>query len=117
MSLWKCAKSHICAVEDWKNEALYVSSFLVSQRDMLDSVHKVLRRLGQKMEYYVRALERARYAQAMYTQVFYQNGDGNYEAAQGLANERLGLPKEDLDAVTKWAVKKKLNDGFVHEGQ
>ncbi|KAL5459629.1 hypothetical protein PMIN07_005703 [Paraphaeosphaeria minitans] len=53
----------------------------------------------------------------MYTQVFYQNGDGNYEAAQGLANERLGLPKEDLDAVTKWAVKKKLNDGFVHEGQ
>ncbi|KAL1610509.1 hypothetical protein SLS60_002178 [Paraconiothyrium brasiliense] len=119
------------ALEDWKNKALYVSSFLVSQRDMLDSVHKALGDTDNEWsityepseERTSKALQEmykgsfAGFAQAMYTRVFYKNGDGNYEATQGLANERLGLPKEDLDAVTKWAVEKKLKDGFVYEGQ
>jgi hypothetical protein len=30
------------AVKDWKNDSLKASSFVVSQRDMLDLVHKAL---------------------------------------------------------------------------
>ena len=30
------------ALEKWKNEGVYISSFLVSQRDILDSLHRVL---------------------------------------------------------------------------
>ena len=29
-------------VADWKNKPLYINSFKVSQRDMLDSLHRVL---------------------------------------------------------------------------
>jgi hypothetical protein len=119
------------AVEDWKNNGLYVSSFLVSQRDMLDSVHNALGDSDKDWsitsepseERVNKALQEmykgnfAGFLQAMYTRYFYKNGDGNFEAAQGLANERLGLPKENIDEVTKYAVEKKLKDGFLYEGQ
>ncbi|PNY29435.1 oxidoreductase CipA [Tolypocladium capitatum] len=102
----------------WRNEPLYVSSFLVSQRDMLASLNRVL---GTKdsdwetksephQERYNRGLKELQegnmlgFATALYTRVFYPNGDGNYEAKYGLANEALGLPKEDLDEATKAAV-------------
>jgi hypothetical protein len=45
------------------------------------------------------------FAQAMYTRFFYKNGDGNFEAVQG-------LPKEDVDD----SYEKKLKDGFIYEG-
>lgn len=119
------------AIDDWKNDSLYVSSFLVSQRDMLDSVHKALgdsdsdwtityENAEERTNSALQAMYKGQFsgfAQAMYTRFFYNNGDGNFEAKHGLANERLGLPKEDLDEVTKWAVDKKLKDGFVYEGQ
>jgi len=44
------------------------------------------------------------YAKAMYARVFYPNGDGDFESSRGLANEVLGLPKEELDEATKGAV-------------
>ncbi len=40
----------------------------------------------------------------MYARVFYPNGDGDFESSRGLANEVLGLPKEELDEATKGAV-------------
>lgn len=105
-------------ISTWRNEPLYVSSFLVSQRDMLDSLNRVL---GTKdsdweiksenhQERYNRGLKELQegnmlgFATALYTRGFYPNGDGNYEAKYGLANEALGLPKEDLDEATKKAV-------------
>ncbi|KAG8529568.1 uncharacterized protein KY384_006205 [Bacidia gigantensis] len=101
----------------FKNRFIHVSSFLVSQRDMLDSV---LRVTGGKEgdwkithedceERYKSGVEmlqsgnRMGFVRLLYTRVFYPNGDGNYEDKIGLDNEVLGLPKEDLDEWTKVA--------------
>ncbi|KAM0457386.1 hypothetical protein ACHAPV_003298 [Trichoderma viride] len=105
-------------VSQWRNKPLYVSSFLVSQRDMLDSIH---RNLGTKdgdweIQYeatdarYSRAMEMLKagnflgFGMGMYSRAFFPNGDGNFEAKYGLANEPLGLPKEDFDEATKLAI-------------
>lgn len=102
----------------WRNRALYTSSFLVSQRDMLDSVNRVTGRTDEdwKIERepakdrYERGLkmmksgERVGYAIAMYTRTFYSSGEGNTEKRYGLANKVLGLPEEDLDEATKGAL-------------
>ncbi|PTB39303.1 hypothetical protein M441DRAFT_59359 [Trichoderma asperellum CBS 433.97] len=105
-------------VSQWRNKPLYVSSFLVSQRDMLDSIN---RNLGTKdsdweIDYeasdarYKRALEMMQagnfigFGMAMYSRAFYPNGDCNFEEKYGLANDALGLPKEDFDEATKLAI-------------
>ena len=105
-------------VSQWRNKPLYISSFLVSQRDMLDSVHRVMGTTDKdwkiesekSSERYKHGLERFKkgdhigFAIALYSRTFYPNGDGNFEAKHGLANGALGLPKEDLDEATKRAV-------------
>lgn len=105
-------------VSRWDNRPLYVSSFAVSQRDMLDSLNRVMGTtdadwaidseptaqryergkslLGKSLEGFVTVL---------YTRVFFPNGGGNFEATKGTANEALGLPREDLDEATRRAVK------------
>ncbi|GFP57850.1 phenylcoumaran benzylic ether reductase TP7 [Trichoderma asperellum] len=105
-------------VSQWRNKPLYVSSFLISQRDMLDSIN---RNLGTKdsdweIDYeasdarYKRALEMMQagnfigFGMAMYSRAFYPNGDCNFEEKYGLANDALGLPKEDFDEATKLAI-------------
>lgn len=119
------------ALEDWKDNALYVSSFLVSQRDMLDSIHRAMgdsdsdwtmtsEAAEERTNNAVGELQKGKFVGfvvAMYTRNFYKNGDGNYEATQGLDNDKLGLPKEDLDEITKWAVEKKLRDGAVYDNE
>ncbi|KAK3303051.1 uncharacterized protein B0T15DRAFT_262294 [Chaetomium strumarium] len=119
------------ALEDWKDNGLYVASFHVSQRDMLDSIHRAMGDSDSDWtimyepseERTNKALDElkkgsfAGFAQAMYTRYFYKNGDGDFETMHGLANEKLGLPKEDLDAITKWTVDKKLKDGFVYANE
>lgn len=106
------------AIEQWRNKGLPLSSFRISQRDMLDSLHRVLgtedkdweiRREPTKQRYQdgVEELKNGVFtgrAKAMYTRVFYPNGDGDYEASMGLVNDVLGLPKEELDDATKRAV-------------
>lgn len=108
------------ALEDWKNKPLYISSFLINQRDMLDSLHRVMGTKDEEwsIEYqpseqrYKTAVEDMQkgnmlgYVRSLYSRVFYPTGDGNFEANRGLANEVLGLEKEDLDKVTKWVVDK-----------
>ncbi|RFU80461.1 hypothetical protein TARUN_1754 [Trichoderma arundinaceum] len=105
-------------ISQWRNKPLYISSFLVSQRDMLDSLNRVLGTADSdwQIEYepadarYKRGQEImktgnvAGFAMAMYSRTFYPNGDGNYEAKYGLANKALGLPEEKLDDATKLAV-------------
>ena len=101
-----------------RNDYVYISSFLISQRDMLDSIqrvtgttsedwtieyqnHKERYESGMKM---MKEGNRLGFARLLYTRVFYPNGDGNYEEKRGLANKVLGLPKEDLDEATKRAI-------------
>lgn len=106
------------SISQWKNKQLVISSFLVSQRDMLDSVHRVMGTTDKDWEIsyepsgerYQRGLtemksgDRVGFARAMYTRYFYPNGDGNYGASRGLQNDLLGLEKEDLDEATKRTV-------------
>ena len=105
-------------VEDWKDGCLHIDSFLVSQRDMLDSLHRVLgttdadwtityEPVKERYERGMKALQagdRMGLPTAMYARIFFPNGDGNYGEMHGLANETLGLPKESLDEATKRTV-------------
>lgn len=99
-------------------KALYISSFLVSQRDMMDSVNRIKGTTDADwmIKYeptdvrYKRGLEimktnfRYGFGVRLYSRVFYPNGDGNIEDRYGLANNVLGLPSEDFDVATKRAV-------------
>ncbi|KAG9697998.1 NAD(P)-binding protein, partial [Aureobasidium melanogenum] len=112
-------------LEKFKNKSLYISSFKVSQREMLDSVHRVLgtkdedwdiRYEGTK-ERYNKGIEdmkngdRTGFGRAMYARVFYPDGSGDYESSKGLDNESLNLPDEELDEATKRTVEL-VNSGW-----
>ncbi|KAJ9144190.1 NAD(P)-binding protein [Pleurostoma richardsiae] len=107
------------ALSRFANGFVYVSSFRVSQREMLDSVQRVT---GTKdadweittesaAERYKKGVEDAQkgnqlgFARSLYARAFFPSGEGDYETHRGLHNEVLGLPKEDLDEATKVAVK------------
>ncbi|KAK8066518.1 CipA protein [Apiospora hydei] len=109
------------SLADFRNSFVYISSFCVSQRDMLESA---LRVTGTKLEdwkvshegsaeRYAKGLQmmkegnRVGFVQAMYTRTFFPNDDGVYKESRGLDNELLGLPVEDLDEFTRLAVTRK----------
>lgn len=105
-------------VSSWKNQPFYISSFLISQREMLDSVHRVIGTTDKDWEIvyeksderYAKGIEdmkkgiRLGFGRAMYSRVFYPNGGGDFETTRGLANDLIGLEKEDLDVATKRTV-------------
>jgi hypothetical protein len=114
-------------VDSWRNKPLVISSFLVSQLDMFESWKRIT---GDKdsdwaienipsTERYEQGLVAMKNAQdpmsghmgaamASFVRIFYPNGGGDYETTRGLDNDRLGLPKEDLDKST--AVAKQMVD-------
>lgn len=113
-------------VSDWKNQPLYVSSFRVSQRDMLDSLHRVLgttdadwnisyepsdKRNMRGMDELKQGI-RTGFATSLYARTFYPDGSGDYESKHPLDNDSLGLPKEDLDEATQRTVDM-VEAGFV----
>ena len=106
---------------DWfKNRQVYISSFTVSQKDMLDSVLRVTKTgledwnvtREPAQERYIRGIEamqkgdRVGFAKMMYTRVFYPDDSGNYEKTRGTVNDLLGLPKEDIDEATEAAIQR-----------
>lgn len=106
-------------ISRWRNDILFVSSFLVSQRDILASLNRVLGsqesdweiKSEPSQERHARGLKELQsgnhmgFPTALYTRAFFSSGEGNYEDKHGLANDVLGLPKESLDEATKTAVK------------
>jgi hypothetical protein len=103
---------------DFKNKCAYISSFTISQNDMLESV---LRVTGTDLkdwkvtkvsvrEYYKSGVEelqkgnRIGFAKLLYSRNFFPESSGDFGATKGLHNDVLGLPKEDLDEFTKIAV-------------
>lgn len=114
------------SVADWKNKPLYISSFKVSQRDMLDSLHRVTGTTDNDWEIsyeptderYKRGISelqkgiRTGFATSLYARAFFPVGEGDYESQHGLSNDTLGLPKEDLDEATKRTVEM-VDDGFA----
>ena len=105
-------------VSQWKNKPLYISSFKICQRDMLDSVEKITGTTDQEweieyepsVERYKSGLEelkagnRMGFAKAMYTRIFFPNGGGDFESSRGLADSLIGLPEDDLEEATKRVV-------------
>ncbi|CAH0050641.1 unnamed protein product [Clonostachys solani] len=104
-------------ISQWRNQPVYISSFLASQRDMLDSVHRALgtKDADWEIKYepsesrYKKGLELLKsgshlgFGICMYTRTFYPNGDGNFQ--DKLSNEVLGLHEENIDDATVNAVK------------
>lgn len=116
-------------LSQFKNDSVYVSSFLTSQKDMLASIQRVTNtsdkdwtiehqnhkdrfESGKQM---LKDGNRLGLARSMYTRMFYPNGDGNFESK--LTNETLGLPKEDLDEATKTAVELYEKEGGYSYGK
>lgn len=102
----------------YKNGPVYISSFRVSQGDILNSVLRVTGKTLQdwKIEHEpstsrfkagVEAYQKGDFVglvKLLYSRVFYQDRSGDYETSRGLQNDILGLPKEDLDEHTRIAV-------------
>jgi hypothetical protein len=118
-------------VDSWRNKPLVISSFLVSQLDMFESWKRItgdkdsdwtIEKVPSK-ERYQQGIEAMKNAQdpmsarmgaamASFVRIFYPNGGGDYESTRGLDNDKLGLPKEDLDARTAVA-KQMVDDGYA----
>ncbi|KAJ5921651.1 hypothetical protein N7454_009125 [Penicillium verhagenii] len=108
---------HSPCVRDFNDVPIY--SFQVSQRDMLDSLHRVLgtkdsdweikyepvsRRIKDGAEEMAKGIFTG-LAKVLYGGVFrVDNSRSDYASTLSVANETLGLPKEDLDEATKRAV-------------
>jgi NmrA-like family len=105
-------------LSQFKFQTVYISSFLVSQKDMFESVLRVTggkaddwtirhQDSAQRYKEGVEAFQRGDlkgFGRAMYVRGFYPDGSGNYESRRTLDNDILGLPKEDLDEYTKIAI-------------
>lgn len=101
----------------YKNTMVFVSSFTVSQRDMLESVQRVtetteeewkITKVDAKKRFEdakekVRNGDRSAFGRCLYTRYLYDD-EGLFEKSHGLDNERLGLGEEDLDEATRRAV-------------
>ena len=104
------------SLSQYKEKAVFISSFHVNQKDMFESV---LRVTGDKESdwkiSYENAEKRFQRAQKMlhdgnilgmvimlYTRVMYNDGNGSFN--DRLDNSVLGLPQEDFDQATKVAV-------------
>ena len=114
------AVATLLALEDlkpWENKAVNITSFFISQRDMLASV---LRVTGDNesdwtithegvQERYKRGVEMFQqgnfvgFAILLYARIFFPDAAPSLEGH--IDNEKLGLPEEDLDEFTRIAVK------------
>lgn len=118
-------------LSDWKNKFVYVASFVVNQKEMLDSVLKVTKtemkdwkithepsseRLQRGNEMF-KAGNFWGLQMVLYTRSFFPDGQGNHSATRGLDNDKLGLPKEDLDEFTALSVKWALDGTLQSYGQ
>ncbi|KAI0430441.1 NAD(P)-binding protein [Xylaria sp. FL1042] len=114
------------SLSDWKNRTLFFTSFRISQRDILDSIHHtqgtsdkdwdIQSELSNKRVADGLASLRngnpAGFVKGMYSRAFYPSADGDYEARHVISNAILELPKEDLDEVTSGVVKGVENGTF-----
>jgi len=105
------------------NRCVYISSFLISQKDMFESVKRVTGTTdadwnisyelsAQRYKDGIEAMHKGDmrgFGKMLYTRVMFPNGDGDFSAK--LDNDLLGLPHEDLDERTRIAVRMADNNG------
>lgn len=114
----------------YRNKFIYVSSFKINQKEMFASVIRVT---GAKesdwkishenvQERYKAGVERMQsgdrrgFAKALYARYFYPDLAGDYERVRGLDNQKLGLPKEELDEFTKEGIRLQESGYFDYLG-
>ncbi|KAL8972228.1 MAG: hypothetical protein Q9197_002871 [Variospora fuerteventurae] len=118
-------------LSDFKNKFAYIASFVVNQKDMLQSVLRVTQteekdwkitseptaarfqrgnELFQKGDYSGMRI-------SMYTRNFYPDQGGNFAVTRGLDNDKLGLPKEDIDEFTGLAIRWAMDGNLERYGQ
>ncbi|KAH9895362.1 hypothetical protein F4778DRAFT_746445 [Xylariomycetidae sp. FL2044] len=120
------------SLSKFHDRGVYVSSFLLNQRDMFESVKRVTQTTDADWTITHESAEdrwrqgRAEvdkgnysaYTRMLYSRLFIDNGenDGDYESRGLLDNELLGLPVEDLDAATAVAIHMAENEevAFAH---
>jgi hypothetical protein len=104
-------------LNDYKDQPVFIGSFFVSQRDMLESLYRVtetkesdwkITTQPARDRYYEgleqMKTERIGFAKMMYSRIFWDDNVGDCE--DKLINKQLGLPKEDLDEATARAVQR-----------
>ena len=110
-------------IDHWRNKPVYISSFMVSQRDMLDSLLRVTgdkesdwtiksQPAQERWKEGVDLMESGKdfmrgFQTRMYARIFYKDGTG--DISDKLDNDRLELPEENLDEATKRAVEMVAN--------
>ena len=106
------------SLSDWKNKQFFLSSFKVSQRDMLDSVNRVMQTtdkdweitrqpVSQRLEDGFEKLQNGQFfgfPKVLYGAYWISGANKEHDSKHELINGVLGLPKEDLDTQTKVAV-------------
>lgn len=114
-------------LENFKNKVVYIKSFTVSQKDILESA---LRMTSTKeadwtitrepaQERYSSGIKEIQegkhigFAKMMYTRVFYPDGCGDFEHNKGTINSLLNLPEEDIDEATKAAIERSKTSNWV----
>ncbi|KAF2652631.1 putative oxidoreductase CipA [Lophiostoma macrostomum CBS 122681] len=115
-------------LSNYANSSVYVSSFTANQREMFDSVKRVTKTSDSDWKFnsepakkrFVEAKKelfstgnRSAFPRMLYTRFFTDDGAGLYEDKHGLDNEKLGLPKEDIDEYTKKAVELAESDYYA----
>lgn len=106
---------------NFSNKFAHLKSFRLSQKDIFESLKRVTgtsdadwkvthepsdKRYAKGMEDFKVSPGPNPYMTLLYARTLYPNGDGDLESKFTLANDILGLPKEDLDACTEDAVKR-----------
>lgn len=111
-------------LSQFANGTIYTSSFKINQKEMFESVKRVTgtqdedwtitkEPSGPRYEGAVADMMKGNmsgFARQLYTRAFFPGSAGEYESVRGLANDVLGLPKEDLDEATKEAVRMAENN-------
>jgi hypothetical protein len=107
------------SLAQFKNDKVLINSFRVSQRDMLDSLHRVLGTTDDDWEISYETSEKriadgaaelaqgifSGFAKMLYGGAFLPaNQESDFAGTMELANGILGLPKEDLDEATRRVV-------------
>ncbi|KAG2184206.1 hypothetical protein INT44_009221 [Umbelopsis vinacea] len=107
-------------LDNYKNKFAYIGSFVVSQREMLDSVLRVTNTTEQDwkiesrpvQDVFNEGLQKFQNGDftglmtVLYTRAFFKDNAGNTSLTRGLDSDKFGLPKEDLDEYTKIAVER-----------
>lgn len=110
------------SLEDFKNKAVYISSFTLSQRDMLESVLRVTdtkpedwkitqttaKERWKSGHELLKAGNMAGFVRLSYARAFFPDDPLNFEASRGLDNAVLGLSQEDLDEFTRIGINTKI---------